>query len=381
MSVGLAMGYMYSSLIANSIGWQYSFFIEAIVIAPLLIFLYFTASKFPHVKPGVRHFEHYYESLAMDHEIVVPLRMDDNNATNDDEKEATGLKESSFTRSLSATSNSGVSLVVSGLVEDLDVAPGDVEPPSLWEELKIIFNIPVYVFICFGYAAQSATVIGLSTFGSSFLMGLGYFDSEVESSIIFGGLVSFAGIIGFPVGGALLDHLSTLNNPHKRKETDLSNSTFIMFLSSVVGVLLFSISTSFHNKTIFLFILFGGCLFLFICMAAINLGVILAVPPQNQSTGLAFSSIMLHVLGDVPSPIIVGLVKDMLAPGCTGDDDNVNTSEGCRNNGEGLRLTFLIVSLWLCWCVLFFGIAWGFALKGNYRSIGNYVDRKFKYSR
>ena len=104
-----------------------------------------------------------------------------------------------------------------------------------------------------------------------------------------------------------------------------------------------------------------------------------------------------HIFGDVPSPVITGLLKDFLAPNCSPPlspnvspsslniTDNVilhlpgslssifsqslplsisleeykgaaNSSE-CRADGHGLRLTMLIVSLWLFMSALWFAFA------------------------
>ena len=72
--------------------------------------------------------------------------------------------------------------------------------------------------------------------------------------------------------------------------------------------------------------------------------------------------IFMHGLGDVPSPVLVGLLKDTLAPGCVGSEDDdgqdAATSDECRDDKAGLLLTILIVNLWLLWCVFFFGLAW-----------------------
>jgi hypothetical protein len=93
----------------------------------------------------------------------------------------------------------------------------------------------------------------------------------------------------------------------------------------------------------------------------------------NRSFAIALTSVCVHVFGDVPSPIITGLLKGLLAPKCaptphrhptfyaalfyTGD----SASSECRAEGKGLRLTMLIVSLWLFASVFFFGAAWYFA--------------------
>ena len=88
------------------------------------------------------------------------------------------------------------------------------------------------------------------------------------------------------------------------------------------------------------------------------------------------TSVCVHVFGDVPTPIVTGLLKDLLAPGCSPPlVVKVNTSlvssarlvfmaltgtsssSECRAEGHGLRLTMLIVSLWLLVSVIFFGVA------------------------
>ena len=101
-----------------------------------------------------------------------------------------------------------------------------------------------------------------------------------------------------------------------------------------------------------------------------------------------------HIFGDVPSPVITGLLKDFLAPKCSPPlgppvspsssniTDNViihlsgsissifsqflplsissieyegaASSSECRSDGHGLRLTMLIVSLWLFMSALWF---------------------------
>lgn len=93
----------------------------------------------------------------------------------------------------------------------------------------------------------------------------------------------------------------------------------------------------------------------------------------NRSFAIALTSVCVHIFGDVPSPIITGLLKDLLAPRCAPTPHHTPTfytalsytgdsaSSECRADGKGLRLTMLIVSLWLFASVFFFGAAWYFA--------------------
>lgn len=79
---------------------------------------------------------------------------------------------------------------------------------------------------------------------------------------------------------------------------------------------------------------------------------------------LALGIVILHLLGDVPAPVVVGLLKDKLAPGCvpgSGDDDDgadIATSSSCRDDGAGLKLCMLLVCLWMAWCIALFGTSW-----------------------
>jgi hypothetical protein len=50
------------------------------------------------------------------------------------------------------------------------------------------------------YAAYAGGILGFSTFGPQFVMGLGYFDEEFVASIVFGGCMAVAGLIGTPIG-------------------------------------------------------------------------------------------------------------------------------------------------------------------------------------
>ena len=48
----------------------------------------------------------------------------------------------------------------------------------------------------------------------------------------------------------------------------------------------------------------GGAL-LFVTTASINVSVMASVPPDNRSLAIGVSTIIMHVLGDVPSPPII----------------------------------------------------------------------------
>ena len=61
----------------------------------------------------------------------------------------------------------------------LDPAAGEeVAPISFGEEIALILRRPVFVLVTCGYAAYAACVMGFSTFGPAFAIGLGFFDDR-----------------------------------------------------------------------------------------------------------------------------------------------------------------------------------------------------------
>lgn len=143
--VGTALGYVYSAVMAGSVGWQWAFFLEAVMMAPFLIFVYIKSPQFPLVGHEVSHFPLCREKKLDEPQPNDPILhrhcvfSDDSRV---EQKKSLDLKEKPLS-----------------------------DPPRVWDEFLIVIGIPVYVSICAGYAAQTGSLIGISTFGSAFLMG------------------------------------------------------------------------------------------------------------------------------------------------------------------------------------------------------------------
>jgi MFS family permease len=373
--VGTAIGYAFSAAMAESVGWQFSFFFEGAVMLLFFPFLMKIKNHFP----------------CESHRVTRKSREEHNGAGGSNE-------------SLLRTNS-----------HEEEVA----EIPSIVDEFKSLIFSSVYLLVVAGYAMQTGAVIGVSTFGSAFLMGLDYFNTETESSTVFGILVSIAGIIATPLGGIILDKLaasymhdrsSNNNNGYTRAPTsnatsptdkvsakiereiyEINNDTtdntdeddddeiilptidmskeratmhsalVVITLVSVAGAIFLCLDYFVHSKVLFIMMIGVGCFFIFMTYSGITMAIMLSVPLQNRAFAMGISTLCIHVFGDVPSPIITGYIKDRLAPGCAGGSssgESVATSDACRADGEGLRLTMLIVACLLILTVVFFAIAW-----------------------
>lgn len=355
-------------------GWAWAFFCEAIVALP------FVASLFVlHDDSGVgggaprpnRSMSIELVSVGIEVEVEVANPMAP--AELDDEPNSAKSVESGDTD------------------DDHPAAPPAARKHSMqsitWkEEFLAVIDKPVYVCIVCGYASQVAVLIGLSTFGSAFIMGLGYYDSETEASTLFGVLASLAGIIGTPLGGVALDLLARRSQLHgqsgsesyqdsqstasqgaggSQQETQLVDDICILiYWTSLIGMIMLTGVYFSLPRAAFFLIITTGCILLFMTAGAVNMAIMISVPARHRAFGIALASICGHVFGDVPSPAIAGFLKDSLAPSCASD----SASDACRDEAPGLRWCMLLLVVWLYWSVLFFFAAWHFNQKALSRS-------------
>ena len=376
--VGTAMGYVYSSFMSDSLGWQWAFFFEAVFMFPFVLFLFYVSPAYPRLELGGKDSKIKTESMSYPTKQS-PLH----DSTTDSTHTSSGLLQS-------ATLNE--SLLSD---DDSSVSSDNHEPPSICQELYAIFSRPVYLCIVFGYAAQTGSLIGISTFGSSFLMGLGFFNTETEASSCFGVLVSVSGIIGNLSGGLLLDRNIALAKAKRKKDMDnrevglhdlskdqdedkaeelihVKASTSLITITSFFGCCAMWSCYFIMDKYLFMMAIGTGCALMFMATPGINIGAMNAVNMENRAFSIAMMSVMIHALGDVPSPVIAGFLKDDLAPDCNGVDA---ASDACREDNEGLRLTMLIITLWLGWCIVCFALARLIASSKRYRNDSTPVDQ------
>jgi len=79
-----------------------------------------------------------------------------------------------------------------------------------------------------------------------------------------------------------------------------------------------------------------GCIFIFMTTSAVNIATMWTVPSESRPFAIAISTILIHLLGDVPSPVIIGLLDDEFQP----------------------NFALLCTVLWLIWCILLWAAAY-----------------------
>ena len=252
--------------------------------------------------------------------------------------------------------------------------------------------------------------------------GLGYYNTESQSSTIFGIVISLAGIIGTPLGGYLLDRhkgdggirptadaertiavadeeqqqlqqpgvavtetrLSIEVGPNAALAADTENEELkrspqhnlpnalrmehifnVIIFYTVIGVALLCLAYFVYDKTGFITMICIGCTAIFLTNPGIYWGCMLVSHPKHRAFSVALNTVIEHVFGDVPSPIITGYIKDSLAPNCVPakdatDDEVVHTvtSSACRDDNHGLRVTMTVVFAYMIVTIFFFVLGW-----------------------
>ncbi|KAL3668353.1 hypothetical protein V7S43_006443 [Phytophthora oleae] len=324
ITVGTAVGYIYGSIFASSgFGWAGAYYLEGIIMVGFIICCLTIVpdelNQIPTKQLDAEEHDNKDEDVAM-----VPHTPED-------------LEKASAT----------------AFLEDKD-RHSVMPKPSFFVEWWAIFSNVPFMLIILGHAAYTFSLAAMSTFSPAIFIGLGLFESETTVSLMFGGLVAITGTIGTPLGGILVDYLAKKNPEEIGRRCLISvKALFYFMLAAVVfGLLMVAFASTKMLCLVFLTL----CLF-FMCALSVpeTIAVLELFPKSRQSMAVAANTLIIHALGDVPSPIVLGAIKDSWAPHCgtVEIDGEAKLNPDCSQDHTGLRDVLLFAVVWLVWGVMF----------------------------
>ena len=267
---GTAIGYIYGSVVSSSsLGWSCAFYFEGIAMIPLVLFCIL-----------VHQSELTRADLRISRSMSEPLLGEVGNGP------VSKFCQRRLDRRLSRL----------------------VEPPSggfkatkvkvtmADEFFACVTSLP-FISVVFSYAAYTAVLISVSTFGSSFVMALGFFDTETSAALVFGGIISVAGIFGTPIGGYILKNINHGEEDPPDDMLVVSNSFRQLNRQVFVGTILLLPMTFTSSSIVFIVSMLLGCMFLFTATVFFNLGAMLCVPKENRSFAIGLLTFGIHALG------------------------------------------------------------------------------------
>lgn len=158
---------------------------------------------------------------------------------------------------------------------------------------------PAYVTAILGYAMVTFMVGGISVWMPSFLQRF-HGDTPASAGFSVGAITAITGFLGTMVGGLWA---------HRWMKTNHRALYYVAAISA-----LFTIPASlvcfFGPRSAMLPALAAAEFLIFTGSAPVNAAILNSVSARMRSTALAGELLLIHALGDVPSPLLIGTVSD-----------------------------------------------------------------------
>ncbi len=166
--------------------------------------------------------------------------------------------------------------------------------------LRTLLTNRSFLLTVLGFSAMTFALGGMAYWMPTFLARVRGLALD-EANTIFGIVTVASGLLGTFLGGWLGDRLL--------KKTDQA-----YLLVSGIGMLLavpaVYIGITATDRSVYLPALFVAEVLVFLNTGPANAVLVSVVPPEIRATALALSIFAMHLLGDVPSPILIGVVSE-----------------------------------------------------------------------
>jgi MFS family permease len=157
-----------------------------------------------------------------------------------------------------------------------------------------------YMLAVLGYAAYTFALGGLGFWMPAFLeraRGM----PRADATVTFGAIVIVTGFVGTFLGGWLGDRLLS-----RTRQSYL----WVSGVATLFAAPLAFIGLSSTTKWIYLTTIVIAEVLIFMCTGPINSAIVNVVSPLERATAVGLSVFLMHLLGDIPSPPLIGALSD-----------------------------------------------------------------------
>ena len=164
---------------------------------------------------------------------------------------------------------------------------------------RLMHNKP-YVLTVLAYAAYTFALGGLAFWMPAFLERVRGI-SRSEATVSFGTVVVITGFVGTFVGGWLGDYCTKYSR---------QAYLWVSAIATLVAAPCVWMALTTASHMLYLTWMVAAQLCLFLSTGPINAAIINLVSATERATAIALSVFTIHVLGDVPSPFLIGALSD-----------------------------------------------------------------------
>jgi MFS family permease len=176
---------------------------------------------------------------------------------------------------------------------------GAASPGPLAVYLNLLGRAP-YMLLVLGYAAYTFALGGLAFWMPTFLERV-HGVPKVQATTGFGAIVVVTGFVGTFAGGWLGDYCLKYS---RQAYLWFSAVTTLLAVPFVVLALTASAPSAYYPGIV------CAQLLLFMSTGPINAAIVNMVSPFERASAVALSMFAIHLLGDVPSPPLIGSISD-----------------------------------------------------------------------
>ena len=151
-----------------------------------------------------------------------------------------------------------------------------------------------------GYTAYTFSLGALAVWMPAFMQRERGWSPE-SAAITFSGIVVVTGFLGTIAGGAVDARLA---------RGRAAPSLVLCAITALVAAPLLMLAIATQDRTMCIAATGLGCFLAFVSQAPINAAILNSVGSDARAFAVGMSTLMIHVLGDVPSPWLVGKVSD-----------------------------------------------------------------------
>lgn len=157
-----------------------------------------------------------------------------------------------------------------------------------------------YLLAVLGYAAYTFALGGLAFWMPAFLERIRGM-SRHEATVTFGAITLVTGFTGTFIGGWLGDLFLK-----RSKQSYLWVSGIATFLAAPATY----VCLTDPRRSVYLPAIVVAEVLVFMCTGPVNSAIVNAVAPAERATAVGLSVFVMHVLGDIPSPPLIGTLSD-----------------------------------------------------------------------
>jgi MFS transporter, Spinster family, sphingosine-1-phosphate transporter len=194
-------------------------------------------------------------------------------------------------------------------------------PEGMLDAARVLFRVPLYAGNVLGYCAYTFALGGFAFWAPAYLYRQYAIDAG-KASIVFGLVTVAGGSIGTLVGGSLADRAARARvrqaetakggalDPREMDDAVARGNVFIPALGTAMAVPLSALAIASATAARFFIAVLPAEIALFLLSGPINVALLRASPPELRARGMALSIFAIHALGDLWSPLLIGVAAD-----------------------------------------------------------------------